>query len=127
MNDIIAKVQQLAELIGPNIYLQAAIIAAIFIIVGKIADLIISGVVGRIAGRSSNNFDDQLVTLVHRPIFLSFVLIGLGLAARRIGLPDTPLFITIGILKTIAIFVWYSTLSNLLNLIMRSLGTRRTA
>lgn len=124
MNDIIAKVQQLAELIGPNIYLQGAIIAALFIIVGKIADLILSGVVGRLAGRSSNNFDDQLVTLVHRPIFLSFVLIGLGLAARRIGLPDTPLFITTGILKTIAIFVWYGTLSSLLNLIIRALGKR---
>ena len=94
MNDPVAKIQQLAELIGPNIYLQAAIIAAVFILIGKTADLIISGIVGRIAKRSSNNFDDQLVTLVHRPIFLSFVLMGLGLAARRIGLPDTPLFIT---------------------------------
>ncbi|NNF39806.1 MAG: mechanosensitive ion channel family protein [Woeseiaceae bacterium] len=124
MNDILAKVQQLAELIGPNIYLQAAMIAALFILTGKIADLILSGIVGRIAKRSSNNFDDQLVTLVHRPVFLSFVLLGLALATRRIDLPETPSFITIGILKTIAIFVWYRTLSSLLTLIITALGKR---
>lgn len=122
MNDLLAKVQQLAELIGPNVYLQAAIIAAVFIFVGKIADWIISAIIGRIANRSTNNFDDQLVRLVHRPVFLSLVLLGLALATRRIGLPDAPEYITIGILKTIAIFVWYSTLSSLLGLIVKALG-----
>jgi small-conductance mechanosensitive channel len=122
LNDLIAKVQQLAELIGPNVFLQAAIIAAVFIFVGKIADWIISGIIGRIASRSSNNFDDQFVKLVHRPVFLSFVLLGLGLAARRIGLPDAPLFITMGILKTIAIFVWFGALSTLLSLVIRVFG-----
>lgn len=120
MNDLIARIQQLAELIGPNVYLQAAIIAAIFIIIGKIADWVISGIIGRIASRSSNNFDDELVGLIHRPVFLSFVLLGLGLATRRIGMPDAPTFITLGILKTIAIFVWYSTLNSLLVLFVRA-------
>ena len=125
MNDLIGQVQQLAELIGPNVYLQAAIIAAIFIFAGKVADWIISGIIGRIASRSTNNFDDELVKLVHRPIFLSFVLMGLGLAARRIGMQDVPLFITLGILKTIAIFVWYSTFSGLLGLTITAISRNR--
>ncbi|MCH8278967.1 MAG: hypothetical protein IIC12_08575, partial [Proteobacteria bacterium] len=54
MTDLIARIQQLAELIGPNVYLQAAIIAAAFMIVGKIADWIISGIIGRIANKSVN-------------------------------------------------------------------------
>jgi len=118
------RVQQLAELIGPNVYLQAAIIAVVFIVIGKIADWIISGIIGRIADRSSNNFDDQLVGLVHRPVFLSFVLLGLSLATRRLGMPEAPLFITLGILKTIAIFVWYSTLGSLLALIVRAISRK---
>ena len=122
MNDLIARVQQLAELIGPNVFLQAAIIATVFIIIGKVADWIISGIIGRIADRSSNNFDDELVGLIHRPVFLSLVLLGLGLATRRLGMPDAPTFITLGILKTIAIFVWYSTLSSLLALFVKTFG-----
>ncbi|MDH3303762.1 MAG: mechanosensitive ion channel family protein [Gammaproteobacteria bacterium] len=120
MNDLIARVQQLAELIGPNVYLQAAIIAAVFIIVGKIADWIISRIIGRIANRSSSNFDDELVGLIHQPVFLSFVLLGFGLATRRLGLPEAPTFVTLGILKTIAIFVWYSTLNSLLVLFVKT-------
>lgn len=118
MTDLIARIQQLAELIGPNVYLQAAIIAAAFMIVGKIADWIISGIIGRIANKSVNEYDDRFVALVHRPVFLSFVLLGLALATRRMGISATPEFITIGVLKTIAIFVWFSTLSNLMKLLV---------
>ena len=118
MTDLITRIQQLAELIGPNVYLQAAIIAAAFMIVGKIADWIISGIIGRIANKSVNEYDDRFVALVHRPVFLSFVLLGLALATRRMGISATPEFITIGVLKTIAIFVWFSTLSNLMKLLV---------
>ena len=118
MTDLIARIQQLAELIGPNVYLQAAIIAAAFMIVGKIADWVISGIIGRIANKSVNEYDDRFVALVHRPVFLSFVLLGLALATRRMGISATPEFITIGVLKTIAIFVWFSTLSNLMKLLV---------
>ena len=125
MTDLIARIQQLAELIGPNLYLQAAIIAVAFMIAGKIADWIISGIIGRFARKSSNDFDNQIVDLVHRPIFMSLVLMGLSLATRRIALPEVTTFITVGILKTIAIFVWYNTLMQLMALVVRTLSKSR--
>ncbi len=125
MNELIAKVQQLAELIGPNPYLQAAIIAAVFIVAGKVADWIISGILGRIAQRSTNSLDDEFVKLVHRPVFLSFVFLGLGLAAGRIIEAGTTLTFTIGILKTIAVIVWYGTLARMLDMIVRVLRQNR--
>jgi len=125
LNELIGKVQQLAELIGPNPYLQAAIIAAAFILVGKIADWVISGVIGRVARKSSNDFDDSLVALVHRPVFLSFVLLGLSLATFRVRMPEAPEFLTLGLLKTIAIFIWFSALGALNNLLVRTLRKSR--
>ncbi len=122
MTDLIARIQQLSEIVGPNVFLQAAIIAVAFIVIGKIADWIISAIIGRIARRSANEYDDQFVALVHRPVFLSFVLLGLALATRRIGMSPPPEFITIGILKTIVIFVWYNTLSNVMNLLVKVLS-----
>jgi MscS family membrane protein len=120
LTELITWIQQLAILIGPNVFLQAVIITGAFVIVGKIADWIISGIIGRFARKSSNDFDDQIVDLVHRPVFLSFVLLGLSLGTRRIGIPEAPTFITIGILKTLAIFVWYSTLINLMSLVVKA-------
>ena len=125
MADLIAQVQKLAELIGPNVYLQAAIIAATFIVAGKIADWIISRIIGRFAKQSSNDFDDRLVGLVHRPIFLSFVVLGLGLATSRLGLGETPTFATLGALKTIALVVWFNALGDLNNLVVETV--RRTS
>ena len=122
MTDLIARIQQLSEIVGPNVFLQAAIIAVVFIVIGKISDWIISAIIGRIARRSANEYDDQFVALVHRPVFLSFVLLGLALATRRIGMSPPPEFITIGILKTIVIFVWYNTLSNVMNLLVKVLS-----
>ena len=127
MQDLISHVERLAELIGPNAYLQAAIIATIFIVIAKIADWIISGIIGRFAHKSDNEFDDRLVSLVHRPVFLSFTFIGLGLATIRIGLDETPTFVTLNVLKTMAIFVWYSTLRELNNLIVNALQNSSTS
>ena len=125
LTEMIAEVQKAAELIGPNAYLQATIIAAAFIIIGKIADWIISGIIGRFARKSSNDFDDQIVDLVHRPVFMSFVMLGLSLSASRIGLPAAPTFVTIGILKTIAIFVWYNTIMQLMSLVVGAFSQAR--
>jgi MscS family membrane protein len=121
LDELIGQVQQLAELLGPNPYLQAAMIAAAFILAGKVADWIISGVIGRFARRSTNSFDDGLVDLVHRPVFLSFVLLGLGLATLRVKMPAAPEFLTIGLLKTIAIGVWFGAVAGFVNLTVRTL------
>jgi len=121
LDEFTGRVQQLAELIGPNPLLQAALIAVAFILAGKIADWIISGVIGRVAQKSSNDFDNSLVDLVHQPVFVSFVLLGLGLATYRIGMPAAPEFLTIGLLKTIAIVVWFGALNGLNNLVVKTL------
>ncbi len=120
MENIIAEVDRIAELIGPNVYLQALAIAVIFILVGKIADWLLSRTIGKIVSRSSSDFDDQLVALFHKPIFMSFVLLGLGLATLRLSLPDTPTWVTTSLLKTIAIVVWYNTLRQLIDVLIQA-------
>jgi len=127
VKELIQQVQSLAELIGPNAYLQALVIAAGFIAFGKIADWLLSRMIGRFAKRSQTDIDDRLIDLVHRPIFLSFVLLGLGLATLRIKLPEAAEFLTLGILKTIAVFVWYNMLRHLSALLVQVAQRRRNS
>lgn len=127
MSDVIQQVQEWAALIGPNVYLQATAIAAAFILIGKIADWVLSRMIGRIAARSSTDVDDKLIDLFHRPILLSFVLLGLGLATQRLGMPDAPEFLALGSLKTIAIVIWYNTLRRLAALIVQITTRRKTS
>ena len=107
-----------AQVIGPNAYLQALVIALSFIVVAKIVDFVIGRIIIRIAKRSTTVFDDELVSLFHRPVFISVILIGLTLATKRLDLPESVEFITLGILKTIAIFVWLGLLQDLLRLLV---------
>ena len=127
MRELIEAVRGVAELVGPNSYLQAAVIAAAFILLGKIADWTISGVVGRIAKRSDNDFDDSLIDVVHRPVFLTFVLVGLGVATRHVDMPEAPTGITVNLLKTIAIFVWYGAIGQLARLVVAALRKSSTS
>ena len=122
MQAYLDTIQGWAQLLGPNIYVQAAAIAAAFILIGKIADLVFSRVIARFAARSTNRLDDQFIALLHRPVFLSFVLLGLALAADRLQLPETPAFLTQGLLKTIAIVVWYNFFRQFVQLLLRALA-----
>ena len=115
-----------AEYIG-NPVVGAALIALLFIIFGKIADWIISAVVGRLAARSKTDFDDRLIVALHRPIFVTFVLIGLGLASYRLGLPPIPLYVTVGLLQTIGVAIWYGALSAIATLVIQTMSRRRAS
>ena len=127
LNDFVDKVQSWAEIIGPNIYLQAAAIAAAFILIGKISSLVLGKAITKIVSRSKTEFDDDLVVLLDRPIFVTFVLTGLAMAARRIEMPAPPEFVTLGVLRTIAIFVWYRFLSGVVELVFATIRRRRMA
>lgn len=118
MQDTLEQIQSWAQILGPNIYLQAAAIAVVFVLFGKLADLLISRIIAKIVSRSSNQFDDKLVVLLHRPVFISFVLVGLAMATQRLGLPESPEFVTLGILQSIAIVVWYGFFRGLTQLLL---------
>ncbi len=124
MQELLVKVQSWVEFLGPNVYLQAAAIAAMFIVFGKLAELLMSRVIVKLVSRSSSEFDDNLVALLKRPAFITFVLVGLALATRRLDLPESPQYVTLGILRTIAIFVWYNFLNGALLLLLNTLRRR---
>ncbi len=126
LENVITEIKGLAELIGPNIYLQALVIAVAFVVLGKIADWILSRTIGQLASRSKTDVDDHLITLAHQPIFMSFVLIGLGLATQRIDLPGPPTFITLGILKTIAVLIWYNMLRQITDVLVQTARRNRS-
>lgn len=113
-----------AGILGPNIYLKAAVATLGFILAGKIAELLISKVLLKIVSRSSSNFDDELVKLLQRPVFITFVLTGFATATRILGFPESALFITLGALRTIAIFIWYGFFRSAFTTILAVISTK---
>jgi MscS family membrane protein len=127
MSEFLQRIQQWTEMIGPNIYLQSLTIAVVFILIGKVAELVLTGMVGRIAKRSKSDLDDRMIALLRKPIFMSFVIIGLAMATRRLDLPESVEFSTLGLLRTIAVVVWYSMLHQLATLLVQITKQRRNS
>jgi MscS family membrane protein len=122
LQDLLLQIERWSELLGPNKIVQATAIAVAFIIVGKIADLLLCNTLAKIASKSNTEIDDTLIVLLHRPIFLSFVLVGLSLATQHVGMLESPEFLTLGVLKTIAIVVWYGFLRRFASLVLAALA-----
>lgn len=84
---------------------QAVSIIVISIIAAKISGWILTSLVGRWAGQTKNSLDDDFVALMQRPVFLVVLLMGLDLAARKTGLPESTLATTRSGLQTIGIVI----------------------
>lgn len=127
MQEIFIKIESWVQLLGPNRYVQAIALAIAFILIGKIADFFFSRVVAKIADRSSTTLDDELVDLLHKPIFVSFVLLGLALAADRLSMAEAPSFLTQGVLKTIAIVIWYNFFRRLARILLAAFSRGKSS
>ena len=86
-------------------FLQALVLVVLSIVCAKLADWILSSYVSRLVGKTETTIDDELVELMHRPVFLLVLFLGLGMAAEQAGLPENGLWITKAILKTLGIIV----------------------
>jgi small-conductance mechanosensitive channel len=102
------RVQEWLELLGPNVWVQAVAIVLASVIVGKLADWIITAGVHRWARRTKTDLDDRLLAIMHRPLVVSVVLIGLAFATHKLELGEPRTWMTLAALKTIAIILWAS-------------------
>ncbi len=98
--------QSVLSIFGGNIYLRAAVLVAIFLVAAKLADWLISRGLAAWARKSRTDLDDRLIALIHRPIFLSVLLIGLWLATRQLELPAYLETFLLRLFRTLAILIW---------------------
>jgi small-conductance mechanosensitive channel len=108
----------------PSPWLQALALALLGLIVAKIAEVIVVGIIGRLVGRTSNHIDDAIIQRLHRPVFVTLAIIGLGLASQRVAgtLGEQGLLVTTAILQTIVIFTWVRFLMSTSTLVIDSMG-----
>jgi small-conductance mechanosensitive channel len=102
----VEKIDEILQMITANHYITAVVIIFISLIAAVIVDFFITRVFRVLARRTETTIDDAFIELIHKPIRISVVLLGLWMAAHRLELPSSPEEITASILKTIAVLVW---------------------
>lgn len=100
------QIRSLLSLVADDANLQALLVVTLSVIAGKLVDLLLCRVILRLARKTRNEFDDRILSLTHRPIFISVVLIGLTIALHLVA-PDEPSrLVGTSILGTLAILLW---------------------
>lgn len=77
-----------------------------FYVVAKLAEWILLAIVPRLTARTKTDVDDQLLSLVRKPIFFSVFFFGLSLAIAVLALPARFEDLTVNILGTLVILSW---------------------
>jgi MscS family membrane protein len=98
--------EQSLSFLGDNVALRAGVLVLLAIILAKITDWIITRLLMVWARRTKTSFDDRLIQILHRPVFLSVLLVGLWLATLQLGLSERLYGFTTHTLLTIAILTW---------------------
>ena len=100
----------------------ALIVAVASVALAKVVELLLCGVLLRLAQRTQTEFDEKLIEALHRPIFVSVLLIGVRMAVLTLGPPEVVMSWTDSIVQTVAIFVWIGAGLRVVSLVSGSMG-----
>ncbi len=100
-------------------FLEFFILLVVGYVLGKILAVVFSKGLGKIGKRTTNQYDDKLVKLLKRPLFLTIFLFFVGLGVKTLPISSDTDIALLRILASIVVLMWgvrsFSILTNSLN------------
>ncbi len=87
-------------------WVRAVEVVVFAMLVARLADLLTSRLLLRLALRTNTDLDNQLVELMHRPVFISVILVGMQVAVKILEMSSGVEHVLIALIQSAAIFVW---------------------
>jgi len=91
---------------GENTWVQAAVVIVISFVIAWIFNGVIITTLKNLARKTSFAIDDHLINLLHKPIQISILLLGLALATQLMQFNAATTAILFSVYKTIAFVIW---------------------
>jgi small-conductance mechanosensitive channel len=88
-----------------------------------IVDYIVARFLRAATRRTTTTFDDRLIEMIHRPIRITVVLIGLWIAMVRIELPPGQQMIVAATLRSIGVIIWSVLIIRIVSLILETISS----
>ncbi|TDI12546.1 MAG: hypothetical protein E2P07_03100, partial [Acidobacteria bacterium] len=92
--------------LGNNHYLQALGVLLVSLILAKLTDWILTRGLTRLTQKTPSEIDDQMLAMIHKPIYYSVLAAGLAVAVTLVELPAPFGFISFGLIKTLVVLIW---------------------
>ncbi len=105
-----------------NPWVLAAVIVLISLMLAKIADWTVTGIVKVVAKRTRTELDDELLGNLHGPVVKTVVLIGLWVACSVLEDKEAPLLWVHGLLASIILIVWTAGVWRTMGLVLKAMS-----
>lgn len=92
--------------ISASPYVNALLAILVFVIIAKMADLLIDKVVRRFSRFTKTDIDDRVIDLVHKPVFFTIIVAGVILSVRSLSPSERTLFYAEGTLHSALVIIW---------------------
>lgn len=107
---------------GENAWVQALVVVIITFALAWVCEHLIIAGLKKIARKTSFLLDEQIIELLHSPLYTSVILVGFALATNLMNFGDQIEFIIFSILKSIAYLVWTLFLLRVTRAILRHIA-----
>lgn len=104
--------------ISSSPYVNAALSILSFIIIAKIVDIFVNRVLRRFARFTKSDVDDKIIDIIHRPIYITIILIGCILAVIYLKPQPMIIFYSNSTIYTIISILWMITTIKLGNVLI---------
>ena len=94
------------SLISTNRHIQALLVVLGAALVAKIVDWLLTRVIKRITRRTKSDVDDQILALLHRPVFATLLLVGVWMAVLLEQPSVNIQFVFSGLIRTVIVLRW---------------------
>ena len=95
----------LIESLNSNKPLLAFVYILLSFVSAFLIDKIFIVVLRTLVKKSKSDLDDRIIEVLHKPLYYSILFFGLNLSIKLLELPDTVVYSSVGILKTLIIFI----------------------
>jgi small-conductance mechanosensitive channel len=92
--------------ISSSPYINALLSLIAFIVIAKIADLLIDKVLRKFSLFTRAGIDDRIIDLIHRPIFYTIIIAGIILSVRSLEPATNIIFYAEGVLYSVLAVIW---------------------
>lgn len=106
MDSVFQLFRQWSAFLEPYPWARALQVIVLFLLLAFVVDRLVGGVIRRVASRTPTDLDNQLLRILHRPVFTTVALLGLLLAVEELELSPDLLQKTTALVKTVLIIVW---------------------
>ncbi len=104
--------------ISTSPYVNAILSVFLFIVVAKIADILVDKVFRRFASFTKSDIDDKIIDVIHRPIYFTIILFGSTSAISYLkGSPEVIFYIN-NALYSVILLIWAITIIKISNIII---------